>query len=94
MKYFLLLLLIILSYFIWKHFNKQKRELITTQDVDKYLKIVEKLQAANIKYKTSSGGEEFNFHKNVLDSDTPPVSYIIWVDESNFYKAQQLLKQK
>ena len=62
---FLIILLFILigGYFLWQTGNRNWKELYTTQDVEEYMKIVGQLQNAKIKYRTTSGGEEFNFRQ-------------------------------
>jgi len=95
MKFFLIVSgVLIIGYYIWKFSNRNWQELFTTQNVDHYMRIAGKLQEAKIKYKTTSGGEEFNFRKHTLNSGTPPISYTIWVTKEHFYKAQQLLAKK
>lgn len=92
MKFIIILaLLLVISYYVWKKLNSKWEELLTTQDVEKYMAIVGKLQGAGIKYKTTSGGEEFNPRKNTFNSRIPPVSYTIWVLKDEVYKANKLI---
>ncbi|SMB92771.1 hypothetical protein SAMN00017405_2097 [Desulfonispora thiosulfatigenes DSM 11270] len=94
MKFLFFILILVISYYIWRYYNRNWIQLLTTQDVDKYMKIVGLLQNSHLKYKTTSGGEEFNFHKGAIDSKTPPISYTIWVDKANLYNAEQIINQK
>jgi flagellar biosynthesis/type III secretory pathway M-ring protein FliF/YscJ len=87
----ILVLILVISYYVWKNLNSKWEELFTTQDVEKYMAIVGKLQDAGIKYKTTSGGEEFNPRKNTLKSQIPPVSYTVWVLKDEVYKANKVL---
>jgi flagellar biosynthesis/type III secretory pathway M-ring protein FliF/YscJ len=88
---FFFTLLFIISFYIWKKFNSKWEELLTTQDVEKYMAIAGKLQGAGINYKTTSGGEEFNPRKNTLNSQIPPISYTIWVLKDDVYKANKII---
>jgi len=87
----IVILLFIVSFYVWNSFNRKWEELLTTQDVEKYMSIVGKLQGAGIKYKTTSGGEEFNSRKNTLNSRIPPISYTIWVLKDDIYKAHKVV---
>lgn len=89
--YVILILLFFAGFFFWNKFNRQWEELLTSQDVEKYMAIAGKLQGAGIKYKTTSGGEEFNFRKNTLKSEIPPISYTIWVLKDDVYKAKKIV---
>lgn len=91
---FLIILLFILigGYFLWQTGNRNWKELYTTQDVEEYMKIVGQLQNAKINYRTTSGGEEFNFRQGAIVSRIPPVSYTIWVEKADFYKAERILQ--
>ncbi|MGI6227034.1 MAG: hypothetical protein ACOYJ1_12355 [Peptococcales bacterium] len=93
MKFFIIfLLLLITAFYFWNRHNHKWQELLTTQDVENYMAIAGKLQGAGINYKTTSGGEEYNFRQNTLNSKIPPVSYTIWVLKEDVYKAEKAMK--
>ncbi|MDK2822404.1 MAG: hypothetical protein PWQ67_381 [Clostridia bacterium] len=85
------ILLLIVGYYFWSFSKNRWEEVLTTQDVEKYMAIVGKLQAARIKYKTTTGGEEFNFRNSTLLSRTPPISYTIWIPKDQIYKAYKII---
>ncbi|MFZ5944562.1 MAG: hypothetical protein ACOYVD_10655 [Bacillota bacterium] len=85
------ILLFGIGFYFWYNNAKRWVELLTTQNVEKYMGIVGKLQNAGIKYKTTSGGEEFNFRQNTIYSKTPPISYTIWIDKEQVHKAYKII---
>ncbi|MFZ7102663.1 MAG: hypothetical protein ACOWWO_08385 [Peptococcaceae bacterium] len=88
---FVFIILLIIGFLFW-YSNRQKwEELLTTQNPEKYMNIIGKLQSSGIKYKTTSGGEEFNFRKNTLNSQIPPISYTIWVYKNHAHKAYKII---
>ncbi|KJS18657.1 MAG: hypothetical protein VR72_21890 [Clostridiaceae bacterium BRH_c20a] len=83
--------LLCIAFYFWLKYNSKWEELLTTQDVEKYMSIVGKLQGAGIKYKTTSGGEEFNSRKSTLNSRIAPISYTIWVLKDEIYKSHKVV---
>lgn len=90
---FVLIILLIVGFYFWYNSNKKWEQILTTQNPDKYMKCIGKLQSSGIKYKTTSGGEEFNFRKNTLNSQNPPISYTIWVLKDQYHKAYQIINK-
>jgi len=91
MKIFDILILLLISFYYWNKFNNKWEELLTTQEVEKYMSIAGKLQGAGIKYKTTSGGEEFISRNNTLNSRIAPISYTILVSKDDVYKANKIV---
>jgi len=83
--------LFFIAFYFWLKNKNKWEELLITQDVEKYMSIVGKLQGAGVKYKTTSGGEEFNSRRSTLNSRIAPISYTIWILKDEIYKAHKII---
>jgi len=81
-----------LGYFVWLFITKKWQEVYITQNVEEYMKVSGALEAEHIKFKSTTGGQEFNASRSNKES-LPAVSYSILVAEDKAYLAQKLINE-
>lgn len=94
MSLFLILLTaLFLGYFVWRFFTSKWQEVFITQDVEQFMTISEALQNAGIRFKSTTGGQEFNGRRSAKAGNLPSISYSIFVSEDKAYLAQQTINE-
>lgn len=81
------------GYFIWRFFTSRWQEVFITQDVEQFMSISEALQNAGIRFKSTTGGQEFNGRRSAKADNLPSISYSILVNEDKAYLAQQKINE-
>ena len=69
------------------------QEVFITQDVEQFMMVSEALQNAGIRFKSTTGGQEFNGRKSAKASNLPSISYSILVAEEKAQLAQQKINE-
>lgn len=88
-----LLIALIVGYFIWRIFTSKWQEVFITQDVEQFMVISEALQNANIRFRSTTGGQEFNGRRSAKASNLPSISYSILVLDEKAHLAQQIINE-
>lgn len=88
-----LLVALILGYFVWRFFTSKWQEVFITQDVEQFMMVSEALQNAGIRFKSATGGQEFNGRKSAKASNLPSISYSILVADEKSHLAQQVINE-
>lgn len=88
-----LLAALFIGYFIWRFFTNKWQEVFITQDVEQFMMVSEALQNAGIRFKSTTGGQEFNGRKSAKASNLPSISYSILVAEEKAHLAQQKINE-
>lgn len=88
-----ILISLFLGYFVWRFFTGKWQEVFVTQDVERYMMVSGALQGAGLRYKSTTGGQEFNARRNSQNDNLPSVSYSILVHDEKAYLAQQLINE-
>ncbi len=84
---------LVIGYFIWRFFTSKWQEVFITQDVEQFMMVSEALQNAGIRFKSTTGGQEFNGRKSAKASNLPSISYSILVAEEKAHLAQQKINE-
>ena len=84
---------LVIGYFIWRFFTSKWQEVFITQDVEQFMVVSEALQNAGIRFKSTTGGHEFNGRKSAKASNLPSISYSILVAEEKAHLAQQKINE-
>ena len=86
-----MLFALFIGYFIWRFFTGKWQEVFITQDVEQYMTVSGALQGAGLRYKSTTGGQEFNSRRRGDKGNLPSVSYSILVPDEKAHLAQEII---